>query len=390
MLRRNMNGAAMRLAILGCGYVANMYRLTLPAHPGLQLVGVHDRERSRAEGLGHLTGARVYPRFEDLLADDSVPLVLNLTNPDAHFATTQALLEAGKHVWSEKPLAMDLDEARALVALAEARGLALACAPSTLLNPVAQTVWQRLRRDDIGPVRLVYAEMEDGMVARAPTAKWINEAGVGWPAVDEFQSGCTVEHAGYVLTWLCAFFGPAETVTAHAETLVPDKIPDVALHPAADFSVACIRFRSGIVARMTNGIYAAHDHRLRFFGDDGVLEVEDPRSDRSAVRRRGYITLRRRRFLGPSRRVRLLGPRETIAAYRGSQTRDFCRAIAEMAQAIEAGRRPRLGADLALHVTELTLACQTGGRLSRTDASGGGSYTLTTEFTPPEPMPWAL
>ncbi len=389
MLRCSIIGAIMRLAILGCGYVANMYRLTLPAHPQLELAGVHDSERSRAEGFGRLTGARVYRSFAELLEDDTVALVLNLTNPHAHYATTRALLEAGKHVWSEKPLAMDLDEARDLVALAEARGRALACAPSTLLNPVAQTVWRCLRRGDIGPVRLVYAEMDDGMVARAPTAKWINEAGVGWPAIDEFQVGCTVEHAGYVLSWLCAFFGPAETVTAHAELLMPDKMPGVALHPAADFSVACIRFRSGVVARMTNGIYAAHDHRLRFFGDAGVLEVEDPRSDRSAVHRRSYATLRRRRFLGPARRVPLLGPRETIAAYRGSQTRDFCRAIAEMAEAIAAGRRPRLAADLALHVTELTLACQGGGRLSRDTPAGGGSHAVATDFTPPEPMPWA-
>ena len=379
----------MRLAILGCGYVANMYRLTLPAHPNLELVGVYDTDRARAENFAKLTGATVYRCFEDMLDDGTVSLVLNLTNPHVHYATTRALLEAGKHVWSEKPLAMDIDQARALVRLADASGLALASAPSTLLNRVAQTVWKCLHRGDIGPVRLVYAEMDDGMVPRAPTSKWINEAGVVWPAIDEFQVGCTVEHAGYVLSWLCAFFGPAETVTAHAEVLMPDKIPGVALHPAADFSVACIRFRSGVVARMTNGIYAAHDHRLRFFGDEGMIEVDDPRSDRSTVRRRRYLTLRRRRFLGPAQRVALLGQRERIASYRGSQTRDFCRAIAEMAEAIEAGRRPRLRADLALHVTELTLACQSGGRLFHDATAGGGCYTLTTDFVPPEPMPWA-
>jgi predicted dehydrogenase len=380
----------MRLAILGCGYVANMYRLTLAAHPGLELAGVFDLERSRSENMGRLTGARIYPDFEALLGDESVPLVLNLTNPHAHHATTRALLEAGKHVWTEKPLAMVFEEAQALVALAEARGLALASAPSTLLNRVAQTVWQRLRNHDIGALRLVYAEMEDGMVARAPTAKWINEAGVGWPTVDEFEVGCTVEHAGYVLNWLCAFLGPAETVTAHAAMLQPEKIPGVALHPAADFSVACIRFRSGVIARMTNGIYAPHDHRLRFFGDDGVLTVEDPRSDRSAVTRQRYHTVRRRRFLGPARRLRLLGGRERIAAYRGSQTRDFCRAIAEMADAIDAGRAPYLNAHFALHITELTLACQAGARGTLPNADpGGGHYRMTTDFAPMEPLAWA-
>ena len=306
----------MRVAMLGCGYVANMYRLTLPAHRNLELAGVFDIERSRAENMGRLTGAQVYPSFEALLADNTVPLVLNLTNPHAHYETTRALLEAKKHVWTEKPLAMEFRQASDLVELAEARGLALASAPTTLLNPVAQTVWRRLSAGDIGPVRLVYAEMDDGMVARAPTAKWINEAGIAWPAIDEFQVGCTIEHSGYVLSWLCAFFGPAEAVTAHAEVLMPNNFPASSCTQQL-ISQWPAYFCSGVVARMTNGIYAAHDHRLRFFGDDGLLEVEDPRSDRSSIRHRRYRTLRRRRFLGPARRLSLLGSRERIAAYRG-------------------------------------------------------------------------
>jgi predicted dehydrogenase len=314
--------------------------------------------------------------------------VLNLTNPEAHYETTKALLSAGKHVYTEKPLAMRLDHARELADMAEARGLQLASAPCTLMNPVAQTVWRRLREGAIGPVRLVYAEMEDGMVPRAPTAKWVNEAGVGWPAVDEFQTGCTIEHAGYVLSWLCAFFGPAETVTTHSEILMPDKIPGTALTPAPDFSVACIRFRTGVVARMTNGIYAAHDHRLIFFGDDGVLSVDDPRSDHSTIRERRYRLLRRRRFLGPARRVPLVGKRERIARYRGSQTRDFCRAIADMAAAIEGGRPAYLNARLALHVTELTLAAHWGGHWTGEEQGWPpGPYTATTAFPPMEPLP---
>ena len=380
----------MRLAMLGCGYVANMYRLTMPAHAELELAGVFDQERSRAETMGRLTGARVYPDFAALLADDEVRLVLNLTNPHAHYATTKALLEAGKHVWTEKPVAMRLDEARALVALAQERGLALASAPTTLMNPVAQTVWKALREGAIGEVRLVYAEMEDGMVPRAPVAKWINEGGVAWPALDEFEVGCTVEHAGYVLSWLCAFFGAVESLTAHAEILMPDKMPGLALRPAPDFSVTCLRFRSGVVARMTNGLYAEHDHRLAIWGDEGAIIVEDPRSDTSRVTLRRYRTLRRRRWLDKGRRLPLLGGRETIAAYRGSQTRDFCRGIAEMAAAIEAGRPPYLPAGLGLHVTELTLASHFGAHpAGAADGWGAQPYRPVSDCPVLEPLPWA-
>jgi predicted dehydrogenase len=369
------------VAMLGCGYVANMYRLTLPAHGGLRLAGVFDRERSRAETMARLTGAPAYGSLRDLLDDRATPLVMNLTNPREHHATTRALLEAGKHVYSEKPLALDVAEARALADLAEARGLMLCSAPCTLLNPVAQTVWRTLRAGAVGRVRLVYAEMDDGMVPRAPLAKWINEGGVAWPAVDEFETGCAIEHAGYVLSWLCAFFGPAESVTCFADTLVEDKIPGMRLADAPDFAVACVRFRGGVVARLTNGIYADHDHRLRIWGDDGALEVEDPRSDRSPIRLRRYRTLRRRRWLDRGRAVRPPGGPERIAAYRGSQTRDFCRALADMAAAIESGGRPYLGTRFCLHVAELTLACHYGAHPSGAPRGfGAPTYRMTTDF----------
>lgn len=380
----------MRIAMLGCGYVANMYRLTLPAHPELILAGVYDRETSRAETFARLTGAPAYSSFEALLADPDVGIVLNLTNPGAHFETTRALLEAGKHVYSEKPLAMEVAQARALVQLAEARGLMLCSAPCTLLNRPAQTLWKALRDGLIGPVRLVYVEMEDGMVPRAPIGKWVNEAGMVWPAVDEFQVGCTVEHAGYVLSWLCAFFGPAERVAAYSDTLLEDKIPGLRLQPAPDYSVASIRFRSGVVARMTNGLYAEHDHALRIFGDEGVLSVADPRSDDSPVVLRRYRTLRRRRFLSWGRRLPPVGGKERIARYRGSQTRDFCRTVADMAAALREGRPPYFSARFGLHVTELTLACHYAGRPPGAGA-GPSAVVLApeTDFAPIEPASWA-
>lgn len=384
----------MRIAILGCGYVANMYRLTLGMHPELELIGVHDRERSRSETMARLTGAKAYPDLEALLADASVPLVLNLTNPSAHYETTKALLEAGKHVYSEKPLAMRLDHAEELAALAEARGLHLVSAPCTLLNPVAQTLWKAVREEAAGPIRLVHAAMEDGMVARAPTSKWINEAGVAWPALDEFETGCTVEHAGYVLSWLCAMFGPVERMTAHAEILMPEKIPGIEIRPAPDYSVSTLRFASGVVARMTNGIYAEHDHKLALYGDDGVIEVEDPRSDTSDIRLRRYRTLRRRRFLSPmAKKIPRLGGAEKIAKYRGSQTRDFCRAIADMAKAIETGARPVTDARFALHITELTLASHFATHPTGAEAGFAEGismpYVPRNRFAPVEPLAWA-
>ena len=323
----------MKIAFLGCGYVANMYRLTLKSHPAIELVGVYDLERSRTEVMAQLTGAKAYSSFSELLNDQRTKIVLNLTNPVAHFETTSALLEAGKHVYSEKPLALKFEQAHQLVDLAKSKELLLVSAPCTLFNRVAQTLWNAIRDELVGPIRLVYAEMEDGMVHRAPVQKWINEAGIAWPATDEFTTGCTIEHAGYVLTWLCAMFGPVKRLTAQSAVLAKTKSSDIWIPEVPDFSVSVIEFQSGTIARMTNGIYASHNHRMFLYGDKGVLTVDDPRNDNSTIRSQFYRTWRRRRFLWPiARRLALKGDNEQIPHYKGSQTWDFIRAIADMEQ----------------------------------------------------------
>jgi predicted dehydrogenase len=128
-------------------------------------------------------------------------------------------------VYSEKPLAMDLDQAKELVGLAESNGLLIVSAPCNLLGETAQTMWKVLRDQSLGTVRVVYAELEDGMVPRMPYRKWKSVSGLPWPYKDEFEVGCTLEHAGYYLSWLAAWFGPATTVTSFASIRLPDKVP---------------------------------------------------------------------------------------------------------------------------------------------------------------------
>jgi predicted dehydrogenase len=378
----------MNIAILGCGYVANMYLLTLTMHPELKLIGVMDIERSRAENLARITGTKVYPDLQSLLNDSNVDLVVNLTIPQEHFVTSRACLEAGKHVYTEKPLAMEFSEAATLVDVAESKGLMLASAPCTLMSQSAQTLWHAVRDNLVGKIRLIYAEMDDGMISSAPVRTWVNEAGTAWPYVNEFETGCTVEHAGYVLTWLVAIFGPVESVTAFSDTLIDDKISGQEIAPADDFTVACIKFRNGIVLRMTNGIYAEHDHRLRLFGDDGVLLVNDPRNDISPVRLQRYYSFRRKRFLSPwSKKLpfKVAQDQKKIVSYRGSQVRDFCRVISDMHAALKENRQPYFSANFALHVTEITLVCQNAKKLS---ISGAMPYQMTTTFEEMEPLSW--
>lgn len=373
----------MRIGLVGCGFVADYYVQTLPLHPELELVAVMDRETERGRRLADRAGVRCHDTLEALL-DDDIDLVLNLTNPRSHAEVTSTALDAGKHVYSEKPLAMDMDVATELVERAERAGLALASAPCSSLSETAQTMWREIRSGRLGTIRLVYAEMDDGMVHLMPYRSWTSTSGIPWPSKDEFEVGCTIEHAGYVLTWLATWFGPARRVTSFAAGLVPDKIPGVSLdRDAPDFSVACIEFRNGIVARLTCGIVAPHDHRLRVIGDRGVLSTHDTWDYRSRVGFHPFVTIRRKSLVSPiARPIRLrkspFGQSET----KGAQQMDFARGPAELVAALREGRPSALSSRFCLHVNELVLAIES--------AHGGQAvHEMTTTFEPIEPASWA-
>ncbi|MGD9841880.1 MAG: Gfo/Idh/MocA family protein [Steroidobacteraceae bacterium] len=376
----------MKIAIVGCGFVADFYMQSLPLYPNLELVAVTDRDSNRLQEFAafhHLTCAK--PALDDVLRDPEIGLVLNLTNPDSHYEVSKACLEAGKNVYSEKPIAMSIAHAKELVELATKRGLRIASAPCNVLSETAQSLWKALRENQVGNIRLVYAEMDDGMVHRMPYRQWLSDSGRPWPYKDEFEVGCTLEHAAYYTTWLTAFFGPAVSVTAFSSCLYPDKETDVPLdRDAPDLSVACIRFASGVVARLTCSIIATRDQRLRFFGDKGVLSVDDSWNYREPIHIRRMINIRRRMILSPiAKKYPLVKTQRTQKLRRGANPMEFCRGPSELIAAVTERRESHMPMDYCLHNNEIVLAIQNA-------LENGSTYHMTTTFNTIVPMPWAV
>jgi predicted dehydrogenase len=393
-------------AVIGCGNVASFYCSAFPHHPILQLIGVMDRSGTRSAAYSAYYSVRKYDSLDEVLNDRRVELIINLTNPRSHFAVSKACLEAGKHVYSEKPLAMSFPEAQELVRLADKHGLSIASAPSRVLAETAQTMWKALREESIGKVHAAYAEMDGGLIYRSRYKEWVNELGMHWPYEDEFEVGCTIEHAGYPVSWLTAFFGPVEAVTAFATCQIPELQTDVHLNfMPPDLTVACLKFKSGIITRLTSSWIAPSDHSIRIFGDTGVLSTGDVWAPRCPV----YITRDRRFRIGPktitvSRKTAyplatpprkapagamILRSPKTIA--RSLRARflhlrkrvDFCLGPAEVASAIRERRRCRLSPGYCLHNTEIVLAIHNS-------VATGSNHNMTTAFDAMEPMPWAL
>jgi predicted dehydrogenase len=266
-------------------------------------------------------------------------------------------------------------------------------------------MWKAIRGGVIGPVRLVYANFDAGMTPECKPWLWKSASGAPWPAKDEFEVGCTYEHAGYILTWLAAFFGQAKSVHAFASCQLPDKgVPVNVMTP--DFTVGCVEYAQGVVARVTCSLVAPLDRSLTVIGEKGVLYTKDIRNDASPVYvrrapashvetaleyRLDQVRDRVERLLnwvpwswGNRWRFMRKYPFAMKPLFRKSGAHkpvDFCRGPAEMAEAIRQGRPCRLSPELALHVMELLEALQYPDK-------SGGCRRIRSSFEPIEPLHW--
>jgi predicted dehydrogenase len=375
---------AVGIAFVGCGYAADFYMATLPNHPDLVLHGVYDSDSARSTAFASHHGVRVYPSLDSLLADSNVTIVVNLTNPRSHYQVLRSCLEAGKHAYSEKPLAQDFQEATELVEMAERRRLTLASAPASLLGNTAQTLWHALRAGVIGRPLLAYAELDDGAIHQMAYQSWISASGAPWPYADEFRVGPVLEHALYHLTWLTAFFGPAAEVTAFSELFYPDKLPSSeSARPVPDFACACIRFKSGVVARLTLGTVAPVDHSLRIIGDQGVLSVSECWEWDAEVYVRSRVPASAEspyQYLSDRKVYPLVHTAGRSFRYKTLHDMDFASGVADVAESVRRGVSPRLSARHALHALEIALA------IANT-AKGQPRTLITSTFDDLAPIP---
>lgn len=400
----------MNLAIVGCGFVFDIYMRTFAAHPELKVSGVFDRNAERIRAVSSHYGFRAYATLDELLSDAEVEAVVNLTSIDSHFEVSRAALEAGKHVYSEKPLTKSIEESRELFRIAEERGVRLYAAPSNIFSDSVRTIFQAVERGAIGKPLLVYAELDDNPIHLMGFDRVASPTGAPWPLRDEILEGCTYEHLGYHLVWICGLLGPAVSVTAFSSELIERKTADLpSFVGTPDYSVANLQFASGAVARITCSVVAPRDHRMRVIGREGELRTDGYRQYRAPVflerfsarslNARKLRTLRVHNSLGRlfgvgGRRLKLTRNWKSAAVEGGHMVKPSIKqrlveavrrrevyaqdkfvGVAEMVREIRAGEPQYLSPEFLLHLNELTLLVQGAG-------PGGMAASPETTFEP--------
>lgn len=350
----------MNIGIVGCGNIAARYAERIAGTAGLELVAATDVLPALSDAFGAEHGCASHQDLAALLADDAVELVVNLTSPQAHAEVTRAALRAGKHVHSEKPLALRHSEAQELVELAARQGVRLGCAPATLLGEAQQTAWKLVREGAIGTVRVVYAEANWGRL----------EAWHPDPSA-LYAVGPLVDVGVYPLTIATAMFGPARRVVGYATTVEPDRVllSGAPFRPEApDLVVALCELESGVVVRVTASFYVGPSKQrgLELHGDSGsiALATWGEADSRLELKERA-------------------GEYEPVQPVRKAHHGiDWSRALVDLAEAVANDRPHRASGEHAAHVVELLDAVERS-------VAGGCPVAVTSSFPPPEPLDWA-
>lgn len=323
----------LRVGIAGTGDIAPRYADGIVASPRLALARIGSHEPDRAASFGRrydVPGGAL----DALISDETLDVIVNLGEPSTHAATTAAALAAGRHVYSEKPLAATEAGADALIALATEHGRVLACAPATILGPSLQTARAAISSGAIGEVVGASATM----VYQGPELFHANPA-----ALYREGAGPLFDMGVYDVAAMAYLLGPVMQVAAAGRRMRDERTVLVGDTAGTRFPVsvpthvaALLGFAAGPLATMTVSFdgFAASASGIEIYGTTGTLRL--PRSSAFA----GDVLVAKRRDAW-----NVLPP-----AVEGWADDLWIIGLLDLAEAVVAGTEPRCGATLARHV----------------------------------------
>ncbi|MBE3637992.1 Gfo/Idh/MocA family protein [Mangrovicoccus algicola] len=344
------------IGVIGCGNISAAYMRLAPLFRGIQMRACVDLNADLAAARAAEFGLRALS-VEDLLAAEDIHVIVNLTIPPAHFAVSKAALEAGKHVWSEKPFVLSLEEGRALADIAGAKGLRIGSAPDTFLGGAHQLARHLVDQGAVGDITSGTCFVQSpGMEMWHPNPDFFFKPGAG-PVLDigPYYISNLVQMLGPV-SRVAAIAGSASdyrTITSqprHGER-IPVETPTT-IH-------SILKFASGAqVTFVASWDVWHHGHApMELYGRDGTLYVPDP----------NFFGGELRMTAGPEFVNVAADWRHPFAVANDEKGRANYRTagLADMAQAILEGRDHRCSLDFSLHVVDVMTAILRAGEEAR-------------------------
>ncbi|OMC64464.1 hypothetical protein BK126_25025 [Paenibacillus sp. FSL H7-0326] len=359
-----------KVGVIGTGVISAIYlkNLTGMFDSIVEVKAVSDlvpelaQKRAEEYGIPH-----VYT-VEELLADPEIEIVLNLTAPSAHAALNLQALHAGKHVYTEKPFALNREDADQVLNLAKEKNLLVGCAPDTFLGAGIQTCIKLINDGWIGTPYSASATIIMGNSTSGTHPNFRNFLKLGGDPI--------MDMGPYYLTALIALLGPVNRVTGSARQLHKEVIIQNPKSPAFGQSVpieaptnvsAVLDFDSGAVASFTAAKEAfGYSPRMEIYGTEGILYVPDPN------------------FFGGTISIQFAnGQTKEIPHSHPYAEEGRGMGVADMAYAIQSGRKNRASGQLARHVLDISLGIF--------EASEQGQHIkLKSSAERPAPIPMGL
>jgi predicted dehydrogenase len=359
-------GTKLRIGVVGCGSISMGYLRNAPIFRGVEITACADIVPDAAARRAAEFGLRAM-EVDALITDPDIDLVLNLTVPSAHFDVSVRALAAGKHVFTEKPLAINVDDGRTLVATAASRGLALGSAPDTFLGAAGRFARRLMEAGAIGrPVIGTAFMMGRGMEHWHPDPSFYYQPGAG-PVMDM---------GPYYLTMLVNLMGPVRRIQAVATSGEPERLitangPKRGTRfkigtPTSVLSL--LEFDSGAAVSfgVSWDVFRHSNHPIELHGTKGSLRLPDPDNFGGIV----AISAGGAEWDETDTSTLLYGA-ENWPVDAPDRANYRMLGLADLASAIIAGRPPRASGDLALHVLEVMEAILRAGETGRAQVLRG-------------------
>lgn len=357
-----MTAGRVGVGVIGAGVISNQYLENLTSFPDLDVRFVADIDLERAKAQAEKYGVAGSGTVEELLADDAIEIVVNLTIPKVHVEVALQVLAAGKNVWSEKPFALDRASGKELLEAAHAKGLRVATAPDTFLGAGIQSARRLIENGDIGvPLTALTLMQSPGPESWHPNPDFLFQEGAG-PLFDI---------GPYYLTALVQLFGPVARVSASASKARETRVIGSGPRAGEEFAVtvpthvsALYEFESGQTAQSVFS-FDSKLGRTQFevAGADGTLVVPDPNTFEGELLVHGGDGI------------------ETLASTGTSAGRGI--GVVELARAIRAGVPERASGEQAYHVLDIMVSTIEAGE-SRTPVD----VESTVQVAPALPEDW--